>query len=176
MRNKRVLIVVAGIMLFGLLFWTFSDLFRSEPSSGRIKTKNPTDDFTEVPFTKEGQLWFLTAEGDTIEQFEIEVADNPYESMRGLMDRNSMEDNQAMLFIFKDMRQRSFWMKNTRIPLDIIYIDDQYEVVSIQKNAVPKSEQSLPSEGPAKYVVEVNAGLTDLLKIDKESKVVFEVE
>jgi uncharacterized membrane protein (UPF0127 family) len=66
-----------------------------------------------------------------------------------------------MLFIFPDEDFRSFYMKNTKIPLDIIYIDEAKSIVSIQKNAKPFNETSLPSDVPAKYVLEVNGGLSD---------------
>ncbi len=58
-----------------------------------------------------------------------------------------------MLFIFPDMEERAFWMKNTYISPDIIYIDDKLEIVSIQKYATPLSEESLPSFKKAKYVL-----------------------
>ena len=86
-----------------------------------------------------------------------------------------MPHSQGMLFIFDDMSPRSFWMRNTRISLDIIFVDDKYKVVSIQKNAVPMSEESLPSEGPAKYVVEVNAGFTDLYNIRPGDSLTFRI-
>ena len=61
------------------------------------------------------------------------------------------------------MQMRSFWMKNTYVSLDIIYIDDKLRVVSIQKNAEPLNTRSLASEGPAQYVLEVKGGLSDKL-------------
>ena len=84
-----------------------------------------------------------------------------------------MDENQGMLFIFDDSSPRYFWMKNTYISLDIIYIDENFRIVSIQKTALPRSEESLPSEKPAKYVVEVNAGFTDKYKINKGDKISF---
>ena len=72
-----------------------------------------------------------------------------------------------MLFIFKDSRQRSFYMKNTEIPLDIIYFDSEKRLASIQKNAKPFDETSLPSENVSQFVLEVNAGLADKWKLQK---------
>jgi hypothetical protein len=66
-----------------------------------------------------------------------------------------------MLFVFDDATERYFYMKNTKIPLDIIYISDTKKIVSFQKNAQPFDESSLPSNVPAKYVLEINAGLSD---------------
>jgi uncharacterized membrane protein (UPF0127 family) len=70
-----------------------------------------------------------------------------------------------MLFIFENEKPLYFYMKNTYIPLDIIYINAQKKIVSIAKNAVPLDETTLPSDYPAKFVLEVNAGLTDRFEI-----------
>lgn len=98
---------------------------------------------------------------------DIEVANNEFETQQGLMFRQSMEDKQGMLFIFDNMEPRSFWMRNTYIPLDIIFIDNQRKVVSIQKNAPILNDGSLPSEGPAQFVLEMNGGWCDKNGIEK---------
>ncbi len=77
------------------------------------------------------------------------------------MYRTSMEENQGMLFIFSAEFPRNFYMKNTYIPLDIIYLDQHKKIVSFQENAVPLNEEGLPSEIPAMYVLEVNAGMAE---------------
>jgi uncharacterized membrane protein (UPF0127 family) len=66
-----------------------------------------------------------------------------------------------MLFVFGHERERSFWMKNTPLPLDIIYIDDEGKVVSVAGRTTPYSTAAIPSHGPAKYVLEVNAGFAE---------------
>lgn len=116
----------------------------------------------DISFTKDGDLHLIKKDTDSIIQtLDIEIADNEYKTQTGLMYRESMEDNQAMLFIFPDVRPRSFYMKNTVIALDIIYIDADKNIVSFQKNAKPYDATSLPSGKPAKYVLEINAGLSD---------------
>ena len=73
-----------------------------------------------------------------------------------------------MLFIFPDEAPRSFWMKNTRIPLDILYFDSQQNLVSMQQDVPPcRTERcpSYPSEGPARYVLELNAGMASRLNV-----------
>jgi uncharacterized membrane protein (UPF0127 family) len=115
---------------------------------------------TEVTFTKEGELTlFKTSTDSTKVTIDIEIADNDYEIQTGLMYRKSMKNNQGMLFVFDDVRERSFYMKNTQFSLDLIFISDTKTIVSFQKNAKPFDESSLPSYAPAKYVLEVNAGL-----------------
>ena len=116
----------------------------------------------EVSFKKEGDLTLYKAITDSIVmKLNIEIADTDYDVQTGLMYRNSMKENQAMLFVFPTMRERSFYMKNTRIPLDLIYIDNHMHIVSFQENAQPLNEASLPSVVPAQYVLEVNAGLAE---------------
>ena len=128
----------------------------------------------EIKFKKEGELSLLKASNDSlIKTFNIEIADDEYQTQTGLMYRNSMEDNQGMLFIFPDSEYRYFYMRNTEIPLDIIYIDQNKTIVSIQKNAKPHDETSLPSEGPAKYVLEINGGLSTQWKLQKGDKIEF---
>lgn len=111
------------------------------------------------PFTKEGALAFVGANGqDTLSLIDIEIVDTEAEITTGLMYRRSMPANAGMLFIFDRPEPRSFWMKNTYIPLDIIFIDDLQKIVTIQSNTRPLSEASVPSSRPAQYVLEVNAG------------------
>ena len=89
------------------------------------------------------------------------------------LDRKEMDENKGMLFIFTNEDWRSFWMHNTLIPLDIIYVNAKREVVSICKNTNTLDDTSLPSEAPAMYVIEINAGLCDKYGIDKGTKVNF---
>ncbi len=125
-------------------------------------------------FKEEGKLWFLTSTGDTITSISIEVADNMDEITMGLMNRQAMDENQGMLFIFPDEKPRSFWMKNTILPLDIIFADTQGVIGSSQNYTTPYSEASLPSEKPAKHVVEVKAGFWDKFKLKTGDKIVFQ--
>lgn len=130
---------------------------------------------TEGPiFKKEGMLSFISKEkGDTISTIAIEIAETDEERARGLMDRKSMPDSVGMLFIFPAPEEQSFWMKNTYISLDIMYVNEKMEIVSIQKYATPLSEESLPSFKKAQYVVEVNAGYTDRKKIKYGDRIAF---
>ena len=93
-----------------------------------------------------------------------EVADDPYSWSRGLMFRESLSDGNGMLFVFPDEKPRAFWMKNTLIPLDMLFISADKRVVSIQKNVAPCVTTicvSYASEHDAMYVLEVNAGFAD---------------
>lgn len=115
----------------------------------------------EIKFVKEGELTLSKASGDDITTLDIEFAETNYERETGLMYRTEMKENQGMLFIFPTEFPRSFYMKNTYIPLDIIYLDKDKKIVSFQENAKPLNVEGLPSEVPAMYVLEVNAGLAE---------------
>lgn len=117
---------------------------------------------TPITFTKEGDLSLFKKEGDSlITSLAIEIAESEYETATGLMYRKSMQEKQGMLFIFPDVAMHSFYMKNTEIPLDLIFIDENLTIVSFQKEAKPFDETSLSSQVPIKYVLEINAGLVD---------------
>ena len=128
----------------------------------------------EITFTKEGEATLLKPNGDTIKQIDIEIADNSYERQTGLMYRESMEDDHGMLFIYDNEAPRAFYMKNTYIPLDIIYFAADSTAVSFQKNAQPQDETSLPSGEAAQFVLELNAGLADDWNIEVGDKIDFE--
>jgi uncharacterized membrane protein (UPF0127 family) len=102
------------------------------------------------------------------QRFDIEIADTEPSRERGLMFRDSMPADHGMLFLFDDLAVRTFWMKNTHIPLDILYFDQNYQLISAQQRVPPcRSEPCVvyPSEGPAKYVLELNAGMADKLGV-----------
>lgn len=131
-------------------------------NSCKEETKSAPPKQVEIKFTKDGELSIFKQSSDTIlTKVDIEIADDEYERETGLMYRKGMKNSQGMLFIFPDVRYRSFYMKNTEFLLDIIYIGSDKKIVSIVKNAHPEDETSLPSEAPAKYVLEINGGLSD---------------
>lgn len=112
-------------------------------------------------FKSEGQLTvFLNHQ--PIKTLDIEIADDEAQITQGLMFRDSLEADQGMLFIYPDSDQRQFWMKNTRIPLDILYFDQNKRFLNVARHTEPFSLTGTPpSQGDAMYVLEVNAGLSD---------------
>ena len=108
-----------------------------------------------------------------------EMATTQEEQRTGLMYREKMEKDRGMLFVFEDEVERNFWMKNTEIPLDIIFISKEQEIVDIKESFEPCSTVICPtykSIAPAYYVLEVNAGLTKEkdLKIGDKLRIVME--
>ncbi|MBI3190641.1 DUF192 domain-containing protein [archaeon] len=91
----------------------------------------------------------------------VEIANDPISYERGLMGRENLDKDSGMLFIFDDEIYRSFWMKNTLIPLDIIFVSSNYTIVDMKENFMPCDSdpcQTYSSKNPAKFVIEVNAG------------------
>jgi uncharacterized membrane protein (UPF0127 family) len=96
------------------------------------------------------------------QRYTVEIADTPERQERGLMFRREMPRDHGMLFIFPEARWQSFWMRNCLIPLDILYFDAEGRFVSAHYNAPPCNAEycpTYPSEGPAKYVLELNGGV-----------------
>ncbi|MDT0675746.1 DUF192 domain-containing protein [Autumnicola musiva] len=119
-----------------------------------------------VEFTSEGELYLIKAEGDTIQKLDIEIADNDYERETGLMYRTEMAENRGMLFVYNNATLHNFYMKNTYIPLDLIFYGSDSTVVSLQENAEPLNEKNLPSGKPAQFILEINAGLVEKWNIE----------
>ncbi len=102
------------------------------------------------------KLEVVTATGTTA--FQVEVADTEASREQGLMFRKRLAPDKGMLFDFKVPQQAAFWMKNTLIPLDIIFIAPNGRIVSIARNAVPMSEVPIPSGGVVRGVLEIAGG------------------
>ena len=108
-------------------------------------------------------------------RFTIELAATPGERARGLMFRRSMRLDHGMLFDFQTPQPVAFWMKNTPLPLDMLFIDATGTVVRIAADTVPFSETPVPSEQPIRAVLEVNAGVAKRLGITPGAKVVHPI-
>lgn len=114
------------------------------------------------------------ASGPSVElkghRFDVEIAADEPSRERGLMFRDEMPADHGMLFLFDDRAERTFWMKNCRMPLDILYFDEKYKLVSVQQRVPPCRSAGndcpvYPSNGAAQYVLELNAGTADKLGV-----------
>jgi uncharacterized protein len=161
--KKIVAIILVIVLLFGGLIST-GILNFSKNSTEQI-TENSTDNSAveEPQFKKEGELSFLKNQ----QKLTIEIADNEAETTQGLMYRRSMPDSCGMIFVMPDYEPQKFWMKNTYIPLDIIFLDESKKIVTIQANTTPFSEAGVESYDKAKFVLEVNAGYCKRKGIEK---------
>jgi len=107
---------------------------------------------------RDGRLEFLTGEGMISAAVDIQVADTPQERARGLMGFKKLDESEGMLFIYPDADLRAFWMRNTYVSLDIIFLSEGRRVINIAQGTRVLSDTRYYSEEPAQYVVEVIAG------------------
>jgi len=146
-----MLLALIGLILPSVGSWFPSESDSRQPKSAEIQSLEPQ-------FTEEGVGAFVDQNGDTVASFRLELAETAAETAQGMMYRRSVPEGTGMLFIMAEERPQSFWMRNTYVPLDIIYLNADGTVVSIQANAQPMNDMPLPSEGPAKYVLEIAGG------------------
>ena len=171
-------ILLAVFVLAGALYLARPLLVADRNDSVAVSTapETPTAPTTAPNTTggivKEGEVVFL--HGDKrIRKIDVEIAENDTERQKGLMFRPFLSDSVGMLFVFDEPSSQCFWMRNTMISLDIIYVGQDKKIVSIQKKAKPYSEESLPSFGNAQYVVEVNGGYCDKYGIRVGDTIIF---
>jgi uncharacterized membrane protein (UPF0127 family) len=149
------------ILLFSLLFFQCS-----QSNSNRVKEK-------KITFKKEGVLSIVNSDDDLVVEFDIELAETPYERETGLMYRNELHENNGMLFLFDTSELRGFYMKNTLLTLDLLFVNSAFEIVHIHKNATPFDTKTISSEVPVQYVLEIKGGLSDKFGIQKQMKIKF---
>ena len=138
------------------------------------KTAQDTSSVSAAPmFKKEGVCTITDRENKPKVSLDIEIADNDKRREIGMMGRPTMEEHQGMLFVFQEEYAASFWMKNTILPLDIIFINKLGEIITICKNTTPFSEQSYSSTGLTLFVLEVNAGFTDTYNIKEGDRIIW---
>lgn len=119
------------------------------------------DTTNTIPFEKEGELAILQ-DGDSTVVLGIEIADTDSARERGMMEREGFPDETSgMLFLFENEEPRSFWMANTPVALDILFVGADSQIVHIAKYTTPYSSEQVRSDAPAKYVLETSAGFAD---------------
>jgi uncharacterized protein len=169
-KSKKISLLIGFVILVGFAIWYCFKIYNENKAVKEQSTAiGPS-------FTKDGNLFFIKKDNqDTLKVIDIEVADNDDKRTQGLMWRHSMPDNVGMLFVFDEETPQSFWMKNTYIPLDIIFTNRNKEIVAIREETTPLSEASIPSVQPAQYVVEVIGGFCYKNNIQVGDKIAFEV-
>ena len=98
-------------------------------------------------------------------EFRVVIAESNKERRQGLMHIEFMEENEGMLFIFDPPRKVSMWMRNTTMALDMIFINKDGKIITIENSATPYSTKGIPSNGSIKWVLEINGGLSERLNI-----------
>ncbi len=159
MKKRISSILIIGAIICFLAALIVPNLTSKKAGTQRVEPAAATVE--EPPFTKHGTLTFWVGTSDSARAtVDIEIVEDDFHRSRGLMYRRSMEEKQAMLFIFQEVKPLSFWMKNTYIPLDLTYLDAAQKVVRIHRNTTPLQEKNYLSEVPAQYCVETNAWFT----------------
>lgn len=170
-KKNRKGVIIAAVLLLALSIYLLKPiLFDSKKNVAKKAEESVT---IEPQFSNEGDLVFLNAEKDSIKSVEIEIADNDQERTQGMMFRSAMSYDRAMFFIMQYEREQSFWMRNTKMSLDIMYVNSDKEIVTIYKHTQPYSDSPIPSFKKAKYVVETAAGFCDKFGIEEGNYIEF---
>lgn len=122
-------------------------------------------------FQDEGTLAFLQTDGDTLRTIRIDIADTGAERKRGLMRQRSLGYDQGMLFIFETVDEGGMWMRNTPLPLDIVFVAPDSQVINIARRTTPLSEEEITPAAPRKYAVEVRAGFADRFGLTDSTRI-----
>ncbi len=133
----------------------FSKVFGVSVDKSKEEDKGVQPKFIDLEEQK--VLTMSTKDGEKI-AYQVSVARTDKEMSNGLMWRKYMPLNVGMMFVFTNNAERSFWMKNTYMPLDILFMDGDGKITHIHKDAVPLDLSRILSKGPAKMVLELNAG------------------
>lgn len=134
---------------------------KKENNSSTLNNDTPI----EIQFIKEGELSLINNDS-ILKKIDIEIADTNNKKAIGLMNRSSMEENQGMLFVFENDNTSGFYMKDTRIPLDIIFIDKDSTAITVSTREA-FDETPKGASRPYRYVLEINAGLAEKWGIEE---------
>jgi len=152
-RHQAVAVIILGLLFIGC---------REEVENRPAR---------EPEFTVEGEVRFLRPDSSLIARIAVELAETQEEQATGLMGRRSLPALGGMLFVNDAPRMQQFWMKNTPLPLDIIFIRDDMSITNIARRTRPLSEDFIESTDEAQYILEVRAGFTDRYGIDETARI-----
>lgn len=147
----------------------------SDAGPAKKSSSSPSSPRGDVPPRLDlatGAVVVVTPQGER--RFRVEVAEKDNERQRGLMYRDHLDDDEGMLFLFERQQQLSFWMKNTWIPLDMVFIDEDLVVAGIVENAEPLTLTSRKVDARSRFVLEVKGGTSASLGLAAGQQVRFE--
>lgn len=174
---KKILVSAIGllIVLGSIQVWISVNCIETERELGLFSCLDVDD--IQLQSVEKQHLLILT---DTEEILvNVEIVDTPQERSRGLMFREHLDQDSGMFFVFERQDILAFWMKNTLIPLDMLFIDENFEIVEIKKSVPPCFEEpcpNYPTKKPAKYVLEVNEGFVERNNIKVSDKILYNTE
>ena len=143
MRQSTIIAIIIVCLAIVFCAWYF---FPHDSNSG--------PDLNE---TSQPNVVFMLQNG-TADTVYVQVADTLQEQEQGLMNVTDLPEDNGMIFVFGTVQPESFWMKNTPLPLDMVFVSDNLTINDINYNATPENESIFTSSGPCKYVIEVNGG------------------
>jgi len=126
-----------------------------------------------IDFRVDGQLR-LFRDDEVLDTLAIEIADNDSSRGRGLMQREDLPEKSGMLFVFPDESERAFWMANTPLALDLLFIRADGTIHNIRRYVQPMSAENVTSDGPVMYVLELEAGQSDALGLVEGDRMAWE--
>ena len=147
MNNKdKYYVIFIIVVLFIVAYLVFPNFFGSNVPS--VIQENQNAQTEKLSVSIKGQTFY------------VGIAESTSELTRGLSGRESLAEDEGLLFVFPNIAKESFWMKDMNFPIDIIWLDENYKIVHIKENALPEDypETYTPSS-PAKYVLEINTGI-----------------
>ena len=150
MKRHRIGVLILAILLMAFVL--------GSKCSKEPKDKQESSTIS-YEFRKDGELSILGKDGEVKASFDIEIVSRKDDVHRGLQFRESMQENQGMLFIFDGKQNYGFWMKDTYIPLDMLFIDYENKIFQIAEDTTPFSEEHIEVVGYNLYTLEVNAGI-----------------
>lgn len=135
-------------------------------ASGCVSPDGARSCISDTGFPDGAQRYELSVDGTSVGEVTLEVADTPEERRVGLMGRESLARDRGMAFVYRDEAPRSFWMKNTLVPLDMVFLDSDLRVLNVETaeprpNVSDAALERYRSDGAARYVLELNAGFAE---------------
>ena len=171
MTKSRILMIAAVLLTAGIggfVFFNQNSTHADQQETQALAIPPPI----QVEFQKD-TLNVVRQDGQSL-TFNVELATTAPQLTQGLMFRTEMAEDAGMLFLFKKEDILSFWMKNTLIPLDMLFIDADGQIVHIHENAIPQDLTPVPSQKPAKSVLELNGGIAKKMGIQVGDQIIHD--
>lgn len=170
-KQQKEFSMIRSVILAAVALSLSASLSACSPQQTAEATRTSTTSAAVHPVSGLPVVPLTVSSGEKTHRFQVEMAATPTDQARGLMFRTEMKPNEGMIFPRDQVGQASFWMKNTPLPLDIIFIGPDRKITNIAANTVPYSLQPVTSDGLASAVLELNAGRAAELGIEPGDRV-----
>lgn len=165
MKREVLLLVLIGFILVFILTFSFVGLSpeKRSPQTPVVAQR------VEKSAVDSGSFVFIGGK-----KIRVDLANTPATRTQGLSGRKSLLENEGMLFVFENSGQYGFWMKDMNFPIDIIWVDENKNIVHIEKNLLPDTYPRIfTPQNPSRYVLEVQAGFSDTISLQVGDKIEF---